>query len=35
MGLDGLLMLRKGVPDIRLLRASDPRIEGQMNDLAP
>ena len=35
MGLDRLLMLRKGVPDIRLLRATDPRIEGQMNDLAP
>lgn len=35
MGLDRLLMLRKGVPDIRLLRATDPRIAGQMADLAP
>jgi phenylalanyl-tRNA synthetase alpha chain len=35
MGLDRLLMLRKGVPDIRLLRATDPRIAGQMNDLEP
>jgi phenylalanyl-tRNA synthetase alpha chain len=34
MGLDRLLMLRKGIPDIRLLRAADPRIAGQMNDLA-
>ncbi len=35
MGLDRALMLRKGVPDIRLLRAGDPRIAGQMLDLAP
>ena len=35
MGLDRLLMLRKGVPDIRLLRSTDPRIAGQMTDLAP
>jgi phenylalanyl-tRNA synthetase alpha chain len=35
MGLDRALMLRKGVPDIRLLRAADPRIAGQMHDLAP
>ena len=35
MGLDRLLMLRKGIPDIRLLRATDPRIADQMNDLAP
>lgn len=34
-GLDRLLMLVKGVPDIRLLRAGDPRIAGQMLDLAP
>jgi phenylalanyl-tRNA synthetase alpha chain len=34
-GLDRLLMLRKGVPDIRLLRSQDPRIAGQMLDLAP
>lgn len=35
MGLDRLLMLRKGIPDIRLLRSTDPRIAGQMNDLEP
>jgi phenylalanyl-tRNA synthetase alpha chain len=35
MGLDRLLMLRKGIPDIRLLRSADPRIAGQMHDLAP
>ncbi|HEX7307245.1 hypothetical protein [Lentzea sp.] len=33
LGLDRLLMLRKGVPDIRLLRNGDPRIAGQMLDL--
>lgn len=35
MGLDRLLMLRKGIPDIRLLRASDPRVTAQMHDLTP
>jgi len=35
MGLDRLVMLRKGVPDIRLLRAREPRIADQMRDLAP
>ena len=35
MGLDRALVLRKDLPDIRLLRASDPRIAGQMLDLAP
>ena len=35
MGLDRAVMLRKGVPDIRLLRATDPRIAEQMLDLAP
>jgi phenylalanyl-tRNA synthetase alpha chain len=35
MGLDRLLMLRKGIPDIRLLRSADPRVAGQMTDLAP
>jgi phenylalanyl-tRNA synthetase alpha chain len=35
MGLDRLLMLRKGIDDIRLLRATDPRIASQMVDLAP
>jgi phenylalanyl-tRNA synthetase alpha chain len=35
LGLDRLLMLRKGIPDIRLLRAADPRVASQMQDLAP
>lgn len=35
MGLDRLLMLMKGVPDIRLLRSTDHRIAEQMLDLAP
>jgi phenylalanyl-tRNA synthetase alpha chain len=35
LGLDRLVMLRKQIPDIRLLRARDPRIAGQMLDLAP
>ncbi|WP_219413036.1 PheS-related mystery ligase SrmL [Pseudonocardia nigra] len=35
MGLDRALMLRKGIPDIRLLRAAEPRIAGQLLDLDP
>ena len=35
VGLDRLLMLRKGVDDIRLLRSADPRVAGQMRDLTP
>jgi phenylalanyl-tRNA synthetase alpha chain len=35
IGLDRLLMLRKGIDDIRLLRATDPRVASQMLDLAP
>lgn len=35
MGLDRLLMLRKGIPDIRLLRSTDPRVAEQMHDLLP
>lgn len=35
LGLDRLLMLRKGIDDIRLLRACDPRIQAQMQDLSP
>jgi phenylalanyl-tRNA synthetase alpha chain len=35
MGLDRAVMMRKGVPDIRLLRATDPRIAEQMLDLTP
>ena len=34
MGLDRLLMLIKGIPDIRLLRSADSRIADQMRDLA-
>ena len=34
MGLDRLLMLVKHIPDIRLLRSGDPRVTGQMLDLA-
>jgi phenylalanyl-tRNA synthetase alpha chain len=34
-GLDRLLMLRKGVPDIRLLSSDDPRVAAQMLDLTP
>lgn len=35
LGLDRFLMLRKGIPDIRLLRSTDPRIAGQMLNLEP
>jgi phenylalanyl-tRNA synthetase alpha chain len=35
LGLDRLVMLRKGIDDIRLLRATDPRIAAQMLDLEP
>jgi phenylalanyl-tRNA synthetase alpha chain len=34
IGLDRILMLRKGIPDIRLLRSEDPRIMTQMLDLS-
>ena len=34
MGLDRLLMLIKGISDIRLLRSADSRIADQMRDLA-
>lgn len=33
LGLDRLLMLRKGIDDIRLLRSDDPRVARQMLDL--
>lgn len=33
LGLDRFLMLRKGIPDIRVLRATDPRVARQMLDL--
>jgi phenylalanyl-tRNA synthetase alpha chain len=35
IGLDRMLMLRKGIDDIRALRSSDPRIAKQMLDLKP
>jgi phenylalanyl-tRNA synthetase alpha chain len=35
LGLDRLVMLRKRIDDIRLLRATDPRIATQMLDLEP
>lgn len=35
LGLDRILMLRKGLDDIRLLRTADPRVASQMLDLSP
>jgi phenylalanyl-tRNA synthetase alpha chain len=35
LGLDRILMLRKGIDDIRLLRSVDARVSRQMLDLAP
>ena len=35
LGLDRLLMLVKGMDDIRILRSADPRIAAQMLDLEP
>jgi phenylalanyl-tRNA synthetase alpha chain len=35
LGLDRLVMVRKGIDDIRILRAADPRIASQMLDLDP
>jgi phenylalanyl-tRNA synthetase alpha chain len=35
LGLDRVLMLRKGLDDLRLLRSSDPRVTAQLLDLAP
>ena len=35
LGLDRLTMLVKGIADIRLLRAGDPRVAEQMRDLRP
>lgn len=34
LGLDRLLMIRKNIPDIRLIRSQDNRIQEQMNDLS-
>ena len=35
MGLDRALIIRKGIPDIRLLRDTNPRVAEQMLDLTP
>jgi phenylalanyl-tRNA synthetase alpha chain len=35
LGLDRMVMLLKGLPDIRLLRGRDPRVAAQMHDLTP
>ncbi len=35
LGLDRILMLRKGMGDIRLLRSQDPRVARQLLDLGP
>jgi phenylalanyl-tRNA synthetase alpha chain len=35
IGLDRVLMLRKGIDDIRLLRSPDERVAAQMRDLSP
>ncbi|NMO53664.1 hypothetical protein HH310_21060 [Actinoplanes sp. TBRC 11911] len=35
LGLDRLVMLRKGMGDIRLLRSVDPRVAVQLTDLTP
>jgi phenylalanyl-tRNA synthetase alpha chain len=35
LGLDRLVMIAKGLDDIRLLRSDDPRIASQMLDLSP
>lgn len=35
LGLDRAVMLRKGIPDIRLLRSDDPRVAQQMRHLKP
>lgn len=35
MGLDRMLMLLKGIDDIRILRSADPAVSAQLADLAP
>ncbi len=35
LGLDRILMVKKNIPDIRLIRSNDPRVLAQMNDLEP
>ncbi|MFC0108875.1 PheS-related mystery ligase SrmL [Kibdelosporangium aridum] len=34
MGLDRMLMLLKGIPDIRILRSTEPAVAAQLTDLA-
>jgi phenylalanyl-tRNA synthetase alpha chain len=34
LGLDRILMVKKNIPDIRLLRSTDPRVISQMSDLS-
>ena len=35
LGLDRMLMLLKGIPDIRLLRSAEPAVAAQLRDLEP
>lgn len=35
MGLDRMLMLLKGIPDIRILRSAEPSVAAQLTDLTP
>ncbi|WP_410594705.1 hypothetical protein [Amycolatopsis sp. lyj-23] len=35
LGLDRMVMLRKGIPDIRLLRSTEPAVAAQLTDLTP
>lgn len=35
MGVERLIMARKNLPDIRLIRSTDPRVIKQMTDMAP
>ncbi|MCM6775926.1 hypothetical protein NDR87_17205 [Nocardia sp. CDC159] len=35
LGLDRIVMLLKGIPDIRILRSADPAVAAQLTDLTP
>jgi phenylalanyl-tRNA synthetase alpha chain len=35
LGLDRLVVIRKGLDDVRLLRSADPRVAAQLLDLSP
>jgi phenylalanyl-tRNA synthetase alpha chain len=35
MGVEGLIMARKRLPDIRLIRSTDPRVSRQMSSMEP